>query len=64
MGFLCLFTQCQYRRLIFYYLYCYMLRPYDHLQVENMVIARVTQPTTDPLCSREVVFPVRYELNS
>jgi hypothetical protein len=27
-----------------------MFRSYDHLQVENILLARITQLTTDPLC--------------
>jgi hypothetical protein len=28
--------------------YCYMFRSYDHHQVENILLARITQLTTDP----------------
>jgi hypothetical protein len=44
-------TQRYYRRLILLLilLYCYMFRSYDHLQTENILLARITQLTTDPL---------------
>jgi phenylpyruvate tautomerase PptA (4-oxalocrotonate tautomerase family) len=45
-------TQRHYRRLIYYLLYCYycyIFRSYDHHQPKNILIARVTQLTTDPL---------------
>jgi hypothetical protein len=48
MGFLYPSKQRDYRRLI-YYLYCYMFQSYDHLQLENTLLARITQLTTDPL---------------
>jgi hypothetical protein len=37
-------TQRHYRRLIllFILLYCYMFRLYDHLQAENILLARIT----------------------
>jgi hypothetical protein len=43
-------TQHHYRRLIllFILLYCYMFRSYDHHQEENILLARITQLTTDP----------------
>jgi predicted membrane protein len=43
--------QRHYRRLILLLivLYCYMFRSYDHHQAENILIARVTQLTMDPL---------------
>jgi hypothetical protein len=44
-------TQRHYCRLILLLilLYCYMFRSYDHHQAENILIARITQLTTDPL---------------
>jgi hypothetical protein len=50
-GFLYPSTQRHYRRLILLLmlLYCYMFRSYDHLQAENILLARITQLTTDPL---------------
>jgi hypothetical protein len=30
-------------------LYCYRFRSYDHHQEENILLARITQLTTDPL---------------
>jgi hypothetical protein len=49
-GFLYPSTQRYYRRLILLLilLYCYMFRSYDHHRVENILLARITQLTTDP----------------
>jgi hypothetical protein len=42
-------TQRHYRKvnLLLILLYCYMFRSYDHHQAENILLARVTQLTTD-----------------
>jgi hypothetical protein len=45
MGFL-LSTQRHYRNLLLILLHCYMFRSYDHHQAENILIARITQLTT------------------
>jgi hypothetical protein len=44
-------TQRHYRRLILLLilLYCYIFRSYGHLQVGNILLARITELTTDPL---------------
>jgi uncharacterized membrane protein YwaF len=49
MGVLYPSTQRHYLRLILLLilLYCYMFRSYDHHQVENILLARITQLTTD-----------------
>jgi hypothetical protein len=50
MGVLYPSTQHHYRRLILLILlYCYMFRSYDHLQAENILLARITRLTKDPL---------------
>jgi hypothetical protein len=43
--------QRHYRRLILLLilLYCYMFRSYNHHQAENILLARITQLTADPL---------------
>jgi hypothetical protein len=50
-GFLYPSTQRHYRKLILLLilLYCYTFRLYDHHQVENILLARITQLTTDQL---------------
>jgi hypothetical protein len=42
-------TQRHYRKLIYYFiLHSYMFWSYDHHQVENILLSRTTQLTTDP----------------
>jgi hypothetical protein len=38
-----------YVNLLLILLYCYIFQSYDHHQAENVLIARITQLTTDPL---------------
>jgi hypothetical protein len=42
-------TSLSWANLLLILLYCYMFRSYDHHQTENILIARVTQLTSDPL---------------
>jgi hypothetical protein len=57
-GFLYPSTQRHYRRLILL-LYRYIFRSYDHLQAEKILLAKITQLTTDPLQKTIIIYKQR-----